>query len=321
MTHQYKIVVAQPIDSDIIDSLSENGPVFMNPGPEPIQRDALVEMCESAHAIMAFMTERIDREFLLACPNLKIVAGALKGFDNVDITAFKERSVKFTYIPDLLTQPTAELAIGLMIAVARNMLPGDARIRSGTFSGWRPTLYGDSINGSTVGILGAGAVGQAIMKMLSGFDCQQQYFDPSPLDSAHEATLSANSVSFDTLVSTSDFLVLATPLTDQTIQLINADVLARMKPGSYLINPARGSVVVEQAVADALQSGHLAGYAADVFELEDRSRPDAPATVPDSLIQSDRTVFSPHIGSAVTRVRREIALAAAHEISVALASE
>ena len=314
-----RIIVAQPIEAEIIAGLSALGPVFMNPGPAPLPRSELLDLCRGAEALMAFMTERVDGDLLDAAPNLKIVAGAFKGFDNVDLDACRERGVKFTYVPDLLTKPTAELALGLMIALARNILPGDAHVRSGAFRGWRPLLYGGSIEGARVGVIGAGRVGQALLKLLRGFDCERIYHDTHPLAPEAARTLDAQLVDLETLIKTSDFVVLATPLTPETLGMIDAACLAHMKRGAYLVNPGRGSVVVEAAVAAALASGHLGGYAADIFEMEDQSRPDAPGMIDPALLKAPNTVFTPHIGSAVTSVRRQIAQAAADEISAHLA--
>ncbi len=309
-----RIVVAQPIEAEIIGELSRLGPVFMNPGPEPLAPGSLMEHCREAEALMAFMTERVDRAFLEACPKLKIVAGAFKGFDNVDLEACHESGVRFTYVPDLLTKPTAELALGLMIALARHMRAGDAHVRSGDFQGWRPLLYGGSLSGARIGIIGAGRVGQALLQLLQGFECERIYYDPEPMPHAQEATFQATSTDLETLAATSDFVVVATPLTPQTLGLVDAAFIDRMKPGAYLVNPGRGSVVVEADVANSLSRGQLSGYAADVFEMEDRSRPDAPTSIPRALLEAPNTIFTPHLGSAVTTVRHQIAQAAAGEI-------
>ena len=151
----------------------------------------------------------------------------------------------FTYVPDLLTKPTAELALGLMIALARNILPGDAHVRSGAFRGWRPLLYGGSIEGARVGVIGAGRVGQALLKLLRGFDCERVFYDTHPIAPEAARTLDARLVDLETLTKTSDFVVLAMPLTPETLGMIDAARLAQMKRGAYLVNPGRGSVVVE----------------------------------------------------------------------------
>ncbi len=314
----YKIVVAQPVEKDVIDDLSALGPVFMNEGPEPLVKDALHQHCTNAAALMAFMTECVDESFLDACPDLKIVAGALKGFDNINVDACSRRNIAVTIVPDLLTEPTAELAIGLMIGVSRHMIPADHYVRSGQFAGWRPRFYGSSIQGATVGVVGAGRVGQSILKLLEGFRCKRLYFDHEALSPSQELALKATYAPLDELKTQSDFLVLALPLTDETMGLVDQNFIDGMKPGSYLINPARGSLVVESAVANALESGHLAGFAADVFEAEDWARADRPDKVHASLRQSDRTMLTPHIGSAVTDVRRAIVRSAADSINSVL---
>ncbi|MEO1689605.1 MAG: NAD(P)-dependent oxidoreductase, partial [Pseudomonadota bacterium] len=296
------------------------GPVRMNPGPDPFSAAELARECAEAEALMAFMTERVDAALLDACPRLRVVAGAFKGFDNVDREALRARGIAFSYVPDLLTWPTAELAVGLAIALARNMRPGDAAVRGGGFQGWRPTLYGASLLGACVGVVGAGAVGQAILQLLSGFPGERLAAEPDAEARAQAQALGAETTSLADLAARADVVMLATPLTPRTLGLVDAAFLAAMRPGALLVNPARGSVVQEAAVADALASGRLGGYAADVFELEDRSRPDAPSDVHPALLAHPRTVFTPHLGSAVVETRRAIARAAADEILARLAA-
>ena len=214
----------------------------------------------------------------------------------------------------MLTEPTAELTVGLTIALARNFGPGDAHVRGGSFAGWRPRFYGRSLAESTVGLAGAGAVGQAVARRLGGFGCQMIYHDRRGLSGAQERTLGLRRVTLAELQAQSDFIILALPLTPDTLHLVDAQFLAQLRPGSYLINPARGSLVDEQAVADALAAGTLAGYAADTFEMEDWARPDRPTEVAQRLRASERTVLTPHLGSATVEARRRIAEAAAHSV-------
>lgn len=310
----FEIVVAQPVHTPVLELLGSHGRVVMNAGPEPWTSDELLARCRNAHALMAFMTERIDEDFVASCPNLKIIAGALKGYNNIDVEACARRSIAVTIVPDLLSEPTAELAVGLMIAAARNFGPGDRYIRQGQFDGWRPHLYGSSVNGSTVAVIGAGSVGEAILRMLRGFDCRRVYVDKRPLPPVTETRLDCQRMSLGEALGEADFVVLALHVMPSTFHLADAAFLAVMKPGSYLINPARGSLVDESAVALALESGHLAGYAADTFEMEDWSRTDRPKTVTEGLLESDRTILTPHLGSAVTSVRQEIERSAAESI-------
>ena len=312
------IVVAQPIEPATLARLEQCGRTRMNAGPEPFDAKQLATECRQARALMAFMTERVDEALLSQCPNLQIVAGALKGFDNIDVDACSKRGIAVTIVPDLLTEPTAELAIALMIDVARHARSADQYVRRGQFAGWRPTFFGRSILGSTIGIVGAGKVGQAIMQMLTGFRCTRLYYDTEPLASSTESQLGATFASLAEVQAKADFLVLALPLTDQTMGLVDASFIANMKPDSFLINPARGSLVVESAVADALDSGQLAGYGADVFECEDWARRDRPPSIEPRLLNADNTMLTPHIGSAVTSVRGAIVSSAADSIITVL---
>lgn len=293
--------------------------VVANDANEPWPLEILREHCRDAAGIMAFMPDRIDAAFIEGCPKLKVVGAALKGFDNIDVEAASARGVWVTICSDLLTIPTAELAIGLMLALGRNMLAGDSEIRRSGFHGWRPRHYGVGIAGSSVGIVGFGKVGQAIATRLSCFGCRMQACD-SALDRLPSNLVpSCELVPLDKLLATSDFVVLALPLLASTKHLIDSRAIAAMKRGALLVNPARGSLVDEAAVADAMASGHLRGYAADVFECEDWARADRPAAIDERLLAAGAaTVLTPHIGSAVIDVRREIEASAARSIAEVL---
>ncbi|MEO1282991.1 MAG: NAD(P)-dependent oxidoreductase [Pseudomonadota bacterium] len=314
-----KIVIAQPIHADARALLKHHAEVFESPGPEPLSPTDLAKHCSNAHALMAFMTERIDEAFLAHCPELRIIAGALKGYNNIDIAACSSRGIYVTVVPDLLTEPTAELALGLMISVARKFGPGDRHVRSGAFEGWRPRFYGGSLVRSTVVMIGAGAVGCAIMRMLQGFDCTKLYVDKRTLAYDREQDLGCEAANLDDALMRGDFVVLGLHLTPLNHHYVDRAFIDKMKPGSFLINPARGSLVDERAVIEALESGHLAGYAADTFEMEDWALAARPDRIPNGLLTSEKTVLTPHIGSAVTDVRIAIEVSAAHSINEALA--
>ena len=207
-----------------------------------------------------------------------------------------------------------------MIGLARHIRLGDAAIRGGGFHGWRPTLYGAGLKGARVGILGMGAIGRAIAERLGGFGASIRYWDRQHLPGDEEVRLRAGWMERDALFACSDFVICAVPLTPETLHLVNAKALSRMPQGAFLINPARGSIVDERAVADALESRHLGGYAADVYEMEDWARPDRPRTIePRLLALGEETLFTPHLGSAVGSVRAAIEFEAAHSIVDVLA--
>lgn len=321
MVSSVKVVISSWVHPEVRDSLDGACTVVPNDSRQALAPEELRRRCRDARGLMAFMPERIDDSFLAACPELRVIACALKGYDNFDVDACTRRGIWLTIVPDLLTAPTAELTIGLMIALGRNILPGDRLVRGGDFGGWRPILYGQGIDGSTVGLIGAGAVGKAIARRLAGFGATLLYTDNTPLSPDQEDELRLRRVPQGELLERSDFVVLCLPLLHDTRHLVNRDFLARMKPGALLINTARGSLVDEAAVADALEGERLAGYAADVFPMEDWALPDRPREVSPRLLKNRKVVLTPHLGSAVDRVRREIALQAAASMLQALRGE
>ncbi len=313
------VVLTHWVHPDVLDFLHESCEVVENPTRETLPRDEILNRARDAQGLMVFMPDSVDATFLDACPNLKVIAGALRGYDNFDVVACRDRNIFFTIVPDLLAAPTAELTVGLMIGLGRRMLEGDAHIRSGNFAGWQPTLYSLGLLGKTVGIVGMGKLGRELAPRLAGFGCRLLYSDPVPLPADLETQWQIEAVAFTELLQTSDYVVLMVPLQPSTLHLVGRDAIATMKPGSFLINPCRGSVVDEAAVADAIARGHLAGYAADVFEMEDWARADRPQTIDPRLLQDrERTFFTPHLGSAIDDVRRDIAMEAAVNLVQAL---
>ncbi|MEO1132090.1 MAG: phosphonate dehydrogenase [Cyanobacteria bacterium J06639_1] len=314
-----KVVVTHWVHDEIIESLSKTCEVITNPTRETLSRDEVIHRCKDADGLMVFMPDAVDREFLDACPRLKVIAGALRGYDNFDVAACRDRQVWFAIVPDLLAAPTAELTVGLSIGLARRLLEGDALIRRGQFAGWRPILYSQGLSGKTLGIVGMGKLGRALAQRLQGFEMRLVYADPIPLPADLEKAWHVEAVPFPKLLATSDYVVLMVPLQPDTFHLLDREAIAQMKPGSFLINPCRGSVVDENAIADALESGHLSGYAADVFEMEDWARGDRPTNIEPRLVENrHQTFFTPHLGSAVETVRFEIAMEAATNLVQAL---
>ena len=298
--------------------LAAHAQVIVNRADEPWSREEVQARCREADAMLAFMTDQVDAAFFAACPRLKVVGAALKGYDNIDVAAAERAGVWVTIVPDLLTVPTAELAIGLMLSLGRHIAAADRSIRDNGFGGWRPSFYGRGIAGTTVGIVGFGQVGQAIAVRLASFGCTLLASDVRGVPTGELANQVRPSTLADVLAA-SDYVVLALPLTSATLHIIDRAAIAAMKPGALLINPARGSLVDEAAVADALETGRLGGYAADVFQCEDWARMDRPAGIDGRLARAGaRTVLTPHIGSAVAGVRRDIELSAARNILAVL---
>lgn len=320
MTERPKIVVTNPVFPETRALLEEHAAVVVNPALEPWPYREVRQRCRDAAGLLVFMNDRIDAAFLAACPELRVIGAALKGFDNIDVEAATNAGVWLTIVPDLLTVPTAELAIGLMLSLGRNIVAGDRSIKQHGFRGWRAELYGAGIAGTTVGIVGFGLVGRAIAERLAGFQCRLLAYDQSVPATQAKSWPYVTMTGFEEVIGSSDYVVLALPLSADTRRIINSETIAGMKSGARLVNPARGSLVDESAVADAIARGQLSGYAADAFECEDWAIADRPTLVDPRLTASSApTVFTPHIGSGVTEVRREIELSAARSILDVLA--
>ncbi|HVX09604.1 MAG TPA: NAD(P)-dependent oxidoreductase [Pirellulales bacterium] len=317
MAVRNKAFLTHRVHASVLERLRADGDVDCNDSDRILRPDEVRSRAGEATAIMVFMTDCIDRDFLQACPRLRIVAGALKGFDNIDVAACTERGVWVTCVADLLTVPTAELAIGLLLSLSRNIVAGDRLMRHEHYAGWRPILYGAPLGGRCLGIYGMGAVGQAIAARMIGFGMRTIYHDPRALPADREASLDVRYVTFGELLTESDYVIVAAPFTADNLHAFDDEALSRMRRGSFLINIGRGSVVDEQAVARALQSGRLAGFAADVYEMEDQSRLTRPSQIEPALIAADHTIFTPHLGSAVAAVREQIELEAAQNILAA----
>lgn len=314
--HRPHILVTNWAFPETLERLSAIGSVDANPDRTTWPQSEVIRRAAEADAILAFMPDCVDAAFVKQCHKLRVVACALKGFDNFDVGACTAAGVWLAIVPDLLTEPTAELAVGLCIGLGRMIRDGDTVVRSGAFEGWRPILYGTGLDGSTVAIVGMGHVGRAIAQRLSGFGCRILGVDPQ----AHMPPGVAQ-CNLAGALATSDFVILAAPLTASTHHLIGGKAIAEMKPGALLVNVGRGSVVDETAVAVALENGGLGGYAADVFEMEDWALQDRPKLIDPRLRDHPRTLFTPHLGSAVERVRRAIEQRAADNIADVLAGK
>jgi phosphonate dehydrogenase len=318
MTMQELIFITNWVHPVVVDRLRADFRVDMNADGRQLGKEELMEKAREAAGLMVFMPDSLDDALLAGCPRLRIVAGALKGYDNFDVQACTRRGIWFSNVPDLLTEPTAELVIGLIIGLGRNVLEGDRYIRSGAFRGWEPRFYGTGLAGRTIGIIGLGAVGRSVVRRLQGFRCSIVYSDSAQMPASFELDYGVTRVSLPELLRASDYVLPLVPLKSETKHLLDAERIAQMKPGSFLVNCCRGSVVDEQAVQEALSTGHLQGYAADVFEMEDWLRQDRPDGIAPKLLNQPKTLFTPHLGSAVDEVRKNIALEAADNIREAL---
>lgn len=275
--------------------------VEVNAEDEPIGRQALLQRVRGAAALITLMSERVDDELLeVAGPQLRVVANYAVGYDNIDVAACRRNGVVATNTPGVLTGATADMAFALLLAVARRLREGDELVRSGEWTGWQPLqLLGAQVSGATLGIVGLGRIGRAVARRARGFDMTVLYHNRNRDEDA-ESDLGVRYVSLDELLELSDFVSLHAPLTQETRHMIAAAELRRMKPSAVLINTARGAVVDEADLVEALRDGTIAGAGLDVFEEE-------PAVHP-GLAPLPSVVLAPHLGSATLETRTEMAL-------------
>jgi glyoxylate reductase len=249
-----------------------------------------------ADALVCLLLDRIDTSVLARAPKLRVIANCAVGYDNVDIAAATRAGIAVTNTPDVLTDATAELTIALMFAAARRLPEGEALVRSSEWIGWRlDQLLGQPIKGRTIGIVGLGRIGMAVAERAVGLGMHIIYSGPHDVPTA----FGARRVEVDELFAVADVVSLHCPLTPETRYLVNAERLARMKPTAILINTARGGIVDDDALADALTAGQIFAAALDVFNGEPQVHP--------RLLAAPRLVVAPHLGSATVDARRAMA--------------
>jgi glyoxylate reductase len=290
------VLVTRPLPSPGTAPLRDAGlQVEQLPADEPTPPDRLREAVTGRSAVLCLLTERIDAAVLDAAgPGLRIVANMAVGYDNIDVVAAAERGVVVTNTPDVLTEATADLTWALLLAAARRVVEGDALVRAGRWDGWSPTqLLGAPVAGRTLGIVGLGKIGAAVARRARGFGMTVLYHNRG--DAPGAAAVGARRVDLDELLSTADVVSLHAPLNEASRHLIDAAALARMKPTAVLVNTARGPLVDEAALVDALRDGAIAAAGLDVYEAEPR--------LVDGLAGLPNVVLAPHVGSATTEAR------------------
>lgn len=303
-----KVFVTRRLPRVAMEVLEENFDIECNPHDRVLTRQELLAGVAGKDGILPLLTDRIDDELLDAAGDqLKIVANYAVGFNNIDVPALTARKIPATNTPGVLTDTTADLAMGLLLAVARLIVPADVYTRAGKYEGWAPLLFvGSDVHHKTLGLLGFGRIGYAMAKRAAGFDMKVLYTDVAPVDSEIEDQVGAKFVDKETLLKESDFISVHVPLTPETKHILNTTDFELMKPSAYVINTARGEVVNEEALARALGAGQIAGAGLDVFEFEPKIHP--------GLMAMDNVVILPHIASASLETRGKMGLIAADNL-------
>ncbi len=317
MSRKTSLFVSAPLPGDATARLAEVCDVTVGEPGLGVAGARFVESAATFDAVLTMVTDRVDAALLDAAPRLRLVANMAVGTDNIDRAACSARAIVVTNTPGTLTDATADLAFGLILAAARGIAQGDRMVRAGEFHGWRPSmLVGPRVHGAELGIVGMGRIGQAVARRARGFGMRVLYTQRTPLLPELERALGARYLPVDALFESVDVLTLHCPLTDATRGIVSAQRLASMRRGAIVVNTARGPCVDEAALAAALASGHLAAAGLDVFTGEAATIAGVDRAVPidEALLALPNVVFTPHVGSADRVAREAMAALAADNV-------
>jgi len=306
-----RIFVTWPMEPEARAILERVGTVEASPTEHELPVPELARRVTQCEAIIPMGAHPVPETILAAAPGLRVVAVAAVGYNLIDVAAATRRGILVTNAPGVLTETTADLAWALMLSVARRLPEGDRFVRAGKWSGvYWSQMMGADVHGATLGIVGLGRIGQAIARRAQGFGMRVLYHNRKR-DPEAEQSLGVEYRPKAELLREADFVVLAVPLSPETRHSIGAAELALMKPTAYLVNVARGPVVDEAALVEALRSGQIAGAGLDVFEEEPKLHP--------GLLALENLALTPHIGSASRATRLKMATRAAENCVAALA--
>lgn len=306
------ILVTRRLPRLAMELLEENFHVECNPNDRGFTHNELLQHVKGKQGLLPLLTDSIDSEVMdSAGKGLKIIANYAVGYNNIDLEAATARKIAVTNTPGVLTETTADLTIGLLVAVARRVTEGETFARAGRYQGWGPLLFlGSDVHHKTLGILGFGRIGRAVAKRATGFNMRTLYHDLQRASLEKEREVNAEFVDRATLLREPDFITLHVPLVPETRHLIGSNELSLMKPTAFIINTSRGEVIDEEALVEALRAGKIAGAGLDVFEHEPCIHP--------SLLDMDNVVLLPHIGSASIETRTRMGIVAAQNMIAAL---
>ncbi|KHE68696.1 D-glycerate dehydrogenase [Halobacillus sp. BBL2006] len=294
------VYVTRLLPEHIIEPYSDELEIQMWPYEEqPVSIEKLEEESHRADGLLTMLTDKVDQGLVEKSKHLKIVANMAVGYDNIDVDAATKFDITVTNTPDVLTDTTADLTFGLLMATARRMVEANQYIKDGKWGPWSPLLLaGTDIHHKTIGIYGMGRIGEAVARRARGFDMKVLYHNRSRKTEAEEK-LGAVYVEFNELLEQSDFVVCMAPLTDETHHIFDAEAFRNMKKEAVFINASRGATMNEDDLYHALEQKDIAGAGLDVFEQE-------PIGKDHPLLQLDQVVCLPHIGSATVETRHKM---------------
>jgi lactate dehydrogenase-like 2-hydroxyacid dehydrogenase len=299
VTRRPTVVVTRRLPGEVEEELNRDFEARLNRDDRPLGPAGLQEALRSADALLCTVTDRLTADVLAAEPlRARLLANFGVGFNHIDTGAAKARGLAVSNTPDVLTEATADLAITLLLMVARRAGEGERHLRCGAWTGWRPThMMGTQVSGKVLGLVGMGRIARAVAgRAHGGFGMRVIFHDPYPPSPADAAALGAEPrPKLEQVLEEADFVSLHCPATPETRHLMNRERLAQMRRSAFLINTARGDVVDETALVEALSDGTIAGAGLDVFEREPQVSP--------ALLTMENVVLLPHLGSATTETR------------------
>ncbi|WP_323702937.1 D-glycerate dehydrogenase [Mammaliicoccus sp. Dog046] len=295
-----KVLISRKLPEKFVQQIENLAKVKMwDSELEPMPRAQFLEEAKDATIVITTLSEKIDEIFFEAAPNVKGVVNLAVGFDNIDLELAHEKKVIVTNTPEVLTETTAELGFSLMLTAARRIVEAVEYVQDGEWKSWGPYLLaGQDVHGSTVGIYGMGAIGEAFARRLLGFNCKVLYHNRSRKEEA-EQRLNVEYRSFEELLEESDFVVCTAPLTPETKGIFNKDAFEKMKNSAILINIGRGPHIVENDLVDAINNNEILGAALDVVEKE-------PIANDHPFLKMDQVIVVPHIGSSSLKTRNKM---------------
>lgn len=299
-----RVFVTRMISEEGLELLRSKAEVEYRDEDRVIPHQELLSRVVQADGVVSGVYDPVDEAVMDVAPALKVIANCAVGYDNIDVRAATHRGIVVTNTPGVLTDTTADLAFALLMDSARRVAEGDRYVRAGRWDRFQMMLLlGADVHGKTLGVAGMGRIGQAVARRAKGFGMRVIYTKRGSLDEAVERELGSRRVDKADLLKESDFLILTVPLTDETRHYIGKEELQAMKPTAFLINIARGAVIDEPALVEALKAGEIAGAGLDVYVDEPH--------VPQELITMENVVVLPHIGSASVETRDKMARLAA----------
>lgn len=309
-----RVLVSRANFPELLDFLRQHFEVDENQADELLSPEALRERLQDKDGALMLPTDHVDAALLNVCPRLKAVCNIAVGYNNIDVAACTAAGVMATNTPDVLTETTADLGFGLILAAARRMTEAERYVREGRWHGWAiEQLLGQDVHGATLGIVGMGRIGQAVARRAGGFAMRVLYHNRNRVATELETALGASYADLDTLLRESDFVLLSLPYSADSHHLIDAPQLAKMKSSAVLVNLARGGVVNDAALVDALRRKQIFAAGLDVYEGE-------PALHP-GFLELDNVALMPHIASATRATRLEMSMTAAQNLVAALQGE